>query len=187
MLIGPIAVEGTALIAREFAGELRDDFDNDFIVRSARLLNDPGISIVKQAKTLLEAGGVTAMHDPTEGGLASGIRELAGASGCGAVVNKALIPILPETEAICRHFELNPLGMLASGSLLAAVSPEYVQSIERACLDRGFRPSVIGKLTVPDRGFTLIVDGEARDLPVFAADEVAGLFATMGDSGQECA
>ncbi len=177
ILTGPIAVEGTALIAREFAENLSESFDAQFVERSARMLIDPGISIVDQAGVLLDTGGVTAMHDPTEGGLASGIREIAIASNCGAVVNRSLIPVLSETAALCAHFDMDPLGMLASGSLLAAVSPDRVPDIEKACLDRGFTPAMIGKLTVPGCGFTIVEDGLNRDLPVFAVDEVAKLFA----------
>jgi hydrogenase maturation factor len=182
MVVGPIAVEGTALIAKEFTDELAMHFDVEFVERCANLLYEPGISIVDQAETLLGTGGVSALHDPTEGGLASGIRELGMASDCGAVINRALVPVMPETQLICDHFGMDPLGMLASGSLLAAVHPDRVSEVERSCLDRGYAQSVIGKLTVPDRDFTMIVDGQSHDLPLFAADEVARLFASRGDS-----
>jgi hypothetical protein len=62
------------------------------------------------------------------------------------------------------------------------VHPDRVSEVERSCLDRGYAQSVIGKLTVPDRDFTMIVDGQSHDLPLFAADEVARLFASRGDS-----
>ena len=185
MVVEPIAVEGTALIAKEFPGELAKHFDAEFVERCANMLFEPGISIVDQAETLLDTGGISALHDPTEGGLASGIRELGVASSCGAVVNRSLIPVMPETQAICDHFGMDPLGMLASGSLLAAVRPDRVSEVERACQKRGYAASVIGKLTVPDRGFTMIVDGESRELPLFAADEVARLFAGRGDTAEK--
>ena len=66
---------------------------------------------------------MTALHDPTEGGLATGVRELALAAGCGALDRDA-VPVLPETAAVAEALGLDPLGMLASGSLLAAVEPD---------------------------------------------------------------
>ncbi len=175
VLTHPIAVEGTALIARELRNELAHSFDDAFLDRCADLLTNPGISITSHAKALLDSGGVTAMHDPTEGGLASGIREIAVASGCGAIVNRSLIPILPETEALCAHLGLDPLGLLASGSLLAAVRPERLADIEAIALDNGQRPVVIGKLAVPERGFEMVTDGSRASLPTFSADEYARL------------
>ena len=72
---------------------------------------------------VLDAGGVSALHDPTEGGLATGVRELALAADCGATVEREAVPVLPETEAIAGALDLDPLGMLASGSLLIAAAP----------------------------------------------------------------
>ena len=89
--------------------------------RAAQLPNEPGISVAKEAIALLDAGGVTALHDPTEGGLATGVRELALAAGCGATIDRDAVPVLPETAAVAEALGLDPLGMLASG----ACSPQW--------------------------------------------------------------
>jgi hydrogenase expression/formation protein HypE len=173
LLTKALAIEGTALLARECAVELSVALGPELVDRAARLLLDPGISVVADADAVLSAGGVTALHDPTEGGFATGVRELAQASGCGAIVNESLIPVLPETRAIADHYGLDPLGMLASGSLLAAVAPESVLDVEQACRDRAIPYAWIGKLTSPGRGFTLLRDGQPVDLVPFSSDEVA--------------
>jgi hydrogenase maturation factor len=180
VLTRPVAVEGTALIARELAPEVEEAFGRAFLERCQEFLIDPGISIVDHAASLLDAGGVTALHDPTEGGLASGIREIALASGCGAVVNRALIPVFPETDMLCGHFGLDPLGLLASGSLLAAVDPGRLPEIEQVARAQGIDLRTIGKLTVAERGFTMAGKSGNAPLPAFAADEVARLFASRG-------
>src|SRR5207302_9218504 len=118
-----IAIEGTALLAREVGSTRLGALEPALLERAAELLADPGISIVAEARAFLEAGGITALHDPTEGGLATGVRELALACGCGAVIDRDAIPILPETERIADLLGLDPFGMLASGSLLAAAEP----------------------------------------------------------------
>lgn len=177
ILSRPIAIEGTALIARELGEELVETFDPTFLRQCANLLLDPGISIASHARAMIETGGVTALHDPTEGGLATGVREIAIASACGAVINRDLVPVLSETARLCAQLGLDPLGLLASGSLLAAVRPELVPAIEALIWPDGSHPVVIGKLTVPERGFTLVTEGSQSDLPLFATDEYARLLA----------
>ncbi|HEY7031894.1 MAG TPA: AIR synthase-related protein [Thermomicrobiales bacterium] len=173
LLTKALAIEGTALLARERPVELTRALGRALVDRASALLVDPGISVVTDAEVVRSAGGVTSLHDPTEGGFATGIRELAQASGCGAVVNESLIPVLPETRAIAAYYRIDPLGMLASGSLLASVSPSAVPAVERACLDHGIAFSWIGKLTSPERGITLLRDGRPVELAPFTSDEVA--------------
>ena len=64
------------------------------------------------------------MHDPTEGGLATGLHELAEVAGLGATINETAIPLSNEGEAMCRALGLDPLGVITSGALLLAVAPE---------------------------------------------------------------
>jgi hydrogenase expression/formation protein HypE len=162
LLTKAIAIEGTALVARELRERLLGSVDAAVLDRAAQLLSDPGISVAAEAIELLDAGGVTALHDPTEGGLATGVRELALAAGCGATIDHDAVPVLPETAAVAEALGLDPLGMLASGSLLAAVEP-------RMPVPAG--ATEIGELT--ESGFVLRVGGEDRELPVYDTDETA--------------
>lgn len=61
-----IPIEATSLLAREFPGKL--GLDDAALRRAQNLIYDPGISITRDALIALSCGGVTAMHDPTEGG-----------------------------------------------------------------------------------------------------------------------
>jgi hydrogenase maturation factor len=173
LLTKALAIEGTALLARERRSELSQALGRDLVDRASALLQVPGISVVADAETILASGGVTALHDPTEGGFATGVAELAQASGCGAVVNETMIPILPETRAVADYYGIDPLGMLASGSLLASVSPAAVAAVEQACHDRGIDFTWIGKLTPAERGITLIRNDRPVELAPFSSDEVA--------------
>jgi hydrogenase maturation factor len=172
LLTKALAIEGTALLARERSAELSAALGHELVTRAANLLHKPGISVVADADAVLSSGGATALHDPTEGGFATGVRELAQASGCGVIVNESLIPIFPETQAIAAHYGLDPLGMLASGSLLAAVSPASVPVAEKACRERNIPFAWIGKLTSPERGYTVIRNGQPVELVSFTSDEV---------------
>ncbi len=172
LLTRAIALEGTALVARELGSRLSGDVHPLLLERAASLLSDPGISVVPEAIALLDAGGVTALHDPTEGGLANGVRELALAAGCGATIDRDSVPIMPETSAIAAALGLDPLGMLASGSLLAAVEPEAVERLGSVSDTLGFRLTRIGEVTGQAGRFMLRENSVEREMPVFDSDEI---------------
>ena len=170
-----IAVEGTAIITRELRGTLSDVFDPDFLDRAANFLHDPGISVVEDAAVIAEAGEVHAMHDPTEGGVATGIYELTQAAGYGAVIQADQLPYFEETRTLCDHLELDPRGIIASGSLLAAVAPDHVSRILSALDRHGIEASLIG--SVREQPGVILIDNENREpMPTFARDEIARLF-----------
>ncbi|MFQ6111503.1 MAG: AIR synthase family protein, partial [Nitrospinota bacterium] len=110
-----IPIEGTALMAGEREEVLRKSFGDEVVDRAREMLVEPGISVVPDALTAARSAEVHAMHDPTEGGLATGVHELALASGVGALIQRERVPVLPEGEAFCSHFGLDPLGVIASG------------------------------------------------------------------------
>ncbi|HEY7694208.1 MAG TPA: AIR synthase-related protein [Gaiellaceae bacterium] len=173
LLTKAIAIEGTALVARELRDRLGAAVDPEVVERAAGLLADPGISVVAEAMAVLDAGGVTALHDPTEGGLATGVRELALAAGCGATVDRDAVPVLPETSAIAGALDLDPLGMLASGSLLVVADAVSVDGLVAACDAIGVRLTPIGELTGRPGRFTLRLGDGERELPSYESDEVA--------------
>lgn len=175
ILTKAIAVEGTAILARDLDDRLRRDMDPALVDRAADLLHAPGISVVRDAMIATQAGAVHAMHDPTEGGVATGIHEMTEAAGLGAVIDAEALPYYPETLAICRLLELDPLGVIASGSLLVAVAPGDAEPVCRALADEGIAASVIG--TVREAPGVVLKDGDGeRCLPRFARDEIARLF-----------
>lgn len=175
LLTKGIAVEGSALLAREMASRLQGQADAALLARAAGFLHDPGISVLREARILAAIEGVHALHDPTEGGVATGIRELVQTAGCGAVIERAALPILPETAALCALLELDPLGLIASGALLAAVAPEATEQALAALRAADIPATVIGRVTeAPD---VLLCSADAAlPLPQFARDELARLF-----------
>ena len=71
---------------------------------------------------LAARGGASAMHDPTEGGVAAALFELATASGRRLTVDLDRITVHPHTTRLCAHFGLRPLGLIASGALLLTIA-----------------------------------------------------------------
>ncbi len=169
-----IAVEGTAVLAGEAAARL-SGLSRETIARAAAFLDTPGISVVHDARALCAAVRPHALHDATEGGLATALREMLEASGVGGRIDGGSIPILPETAAVCAALSLDPLGLLASGCLVAAVAPADTASALAALTAAGIAGSDIGEVT---EGPAIVVAarGEARPWPMFARDELARFF-----------
>lgn len=116
-----IAVEGTAIIGREKADELVSLVGEEMLARAKNFLSRPGISVVKDATVAMACARVHSMHDPTEGGLAMGLHEIAHAAKVGLLIEAETLPVFPETKRFCDHYHLNPLGLIASGALLITV------------------------------------------------------------------
>jgi hydrogenase maturation factor len=175
ILTKAICVEGTSILAREFYNTLSKSFDAAVLDKAANFLHNPGISVVKEASLIVNAGEVHAMHDPTEGGVATGIYEMLEAANCGAVIDGDILPIYEETKLICAALNLDPLGLIASGSLLAAVAPQDVDSIIKALDKSGIPASIIGHVT-QQTDVKITLDNHEDDLPRFTRDELTRIF-----------
>ncbi|HEY3298178.1 MAG TPA: AIR synthase family protein [Armatimonadota bacterium] len=179
-----VAVEGTSLLAREYRAELvMQGVGESTIQACADLLFDPGISVVRDAHICAETGHVTAMHDPTEGGLATGLMEMAVASGLGIEIEREAIPVLAETEEICSVLGLDSMGLIASGTLLVAVSANDCDRVIDALARSGIAASDIGCIQPKDFGLKMRIESGLVDLPAFARDEIARVF--EGGEGDE--
>ena len=178
LLTKGVAIEGTSILAREAADVLIEaGVDKRLIDKAAAFLFDPGISVVRDARIACESGDVHAMHDPTEGGLSGGLYELAAASGMGLDISYESIPVLPECAAICEVLNIDPMGLIASGSLLAAVAHEDVDDVADSLSSEGIPSSVIGRAIEEHEAVKLHKTGNIADFPRFARDEIARYFA----------
>jgi hydrogenase expression/formation protein HypE len=176
LLTKAIPLEATSLLAREQrAALLARGWPAADLDRSAAALYDPGISVVREARLAASRRAANAMHDPTEGGLATGLREMADASGVGLRVDYDRIPIRPDGTALCAAFGLDPLGAIASGSLLLAVPPDRASELLAAYAAEGIPCADVGEVVPAEEGLILIEGGGGRELPIFARDEIARL------------
>jgi hydrogenase expression/formation protein HypE len=171
-----IAIEGTAVLAREMGDRLTAQVGADVVARGRRFLQDPGISVVRDAEIVCQAGRPHAMHDPTEGGLATGLWELALASGKGIVVDLARVSLFPETVAFCQALNLDPLGLIASGALLLTATPGESPRMVEALLAAGIGATVIGQVVDGPPAVQMKSPDGLAPLPTFERDELARLF-----------
>jgi len=168
-----IAIEGTSVLAREAAGQLLSiGVGTRQLTAARKYLTDPGISVLRDARVAGDAARVHAMHDPTEGGLATALYEMAAASGLGVVIEEDQISVLPATRDLCTAANLDPLGVLASGALLIAVSDDDHGGVLSAMADIGVGAHRIGKF-VKRPGVIMVSNSRRRPVPRFERDEVA--------------
>jgi hydrogenase expression/formation protein HypE len=172
-----VPLEGAAIIAREKDTELRARGVPAATIRRARnFLRAPGISVRPEAEIACELATVHAMHDPTEGGVATALHELATAAGVGLRIDRDRLTLLPEGRVLCEALGLDPLGTIASGALLMTLAPAEAGIVIHALAREGIDCHFIGQVVAPDQGVTL-TDGTRRwPLPTFARDEIAKLF-----------
>ncbi|MBA4176633.1 MAG: hydrogenase expression/formation protein HypE [Leptothrix sp. (in: Bacteria)] len=80
---------------------------------------------------MLEASrdGVHVLRDPTRGGLATTLNEVASQSGVGMVLDEAAIPVLPQVDAACELLGLDPLYIANEGKLIAVCAPEAAAAV----------------------------------------------------------
>ena len=172
-----VPLEGAAIIAREKEAELRALGIAPAVIRRARgFLKTPGLSVRPEAEIAGELTTVHAMHDPTEGGIATALVELADAAGVGLRIDRDRIMVLPEGKALCAAFGLDPLGTIASGALLMTLAPAdagiVIHALARESIDCHF----IGQVVPREQGVTLMNGSRQEPMPVFAQDEITRLF-----------
>ena len=175
-----VSIEGTAILARERAEALRwAGVAQDVIDSAAAWITDPGISVVGDARVACEAVNVHSLHDVTEGGLVTALREVAQAASLGLAVEEGSIPVLPECAAICDALGIHPLGLLGSGALVATLPPSDVPALQAALEQAGSDGWEIGLMIEPEEGLQMIgYEGETT-LPEFSRDELARYFASL--------
>jgi hydrogenase expression/formation protein HypE len=142
--VGPAPVEGAAVLAAE-EREALVGLPAAQVDAAAAAVDDPGISVVAPALRAAQLGA-SAMHDPTEGGLAGGLHELAEASRVGLAVDADAIAWFGPGVAVCDALGCDPWATLASGCLLATF-PVAAAAGALDELDRdGYHAVVVGRV-----------------------------------------
>ncbi len=164
---GAAPVEAAAVLAQGLADRL-DSIDAAMLARAREATSRPGISIVESALLAAE-GGAAALHDPTEGGLAAGLYELADASGVRIRLDERSVLWFEPGVALCRALKVDPWGALASGALLAALPPQKGDAVCRKLEEHRIPARVIG---TAEAGVGVVLS-DGTPLPSFARDEVS--------------
>jgi hydrogenase expression/formation protein HypE len=176
LLTKGVPIEAISILGREFPDRLRDHLTPDEITRARNYLYDPGISVLQDARLSTQAGRVTAMHDPTEGGLSAALWELAEACGHTLIFDPQAVPIPPLAKRICQVFAVDPLSAIASGALLLTTQADDVGNIIQTLESNRIPCAEIG--WVEDGGAMVwrVTDEGKEQLPRPTRDEIARIY-----------
>jgi hydrogenase maturation factor len=178
LLTKGVPIEATALLARQLPERLEGIMSPTELARARDFLYDPGISVLRDARVALAAGRVTAMHDPTEGGLATALWELAEASGHSIVFHPDAVPVPELARRVCQAFGLDPLAAIASGALLLTTPAGDAPAIRRALEAQGILCAEIGKLEDGPVAVWVQIASRREPLTRPERDEIAKVFAS---------
>jgi len=171
-----VPIEGISILSREFADLLADHLSHDELMDGKNYLHYPGISVLQDAQLATSAGEITAMHDPTEGGISGALWELAIASGRTLLVNYSAIPVSPLAEKMCSVLDIDPYSTIASGALLMTVDPKDTNNVCHTFAEYGIACTKIG---IVEEGSPRVVNenGGKRDIVIRPTrDEIARLY-----------
>ena len=159
LLTRAAGIEGTAILASEFRSALIDHVDEEALERAGEFLSE--IDVIPAAKALQSVA--TGLHDPTEGGVLTGLYEMAEATDRTFVVDREAIPIRSLTTRLCDVMEVDPLAIFGSGALLATVPAHSAEEAVEAVEATGTSATIIGR--VEDGREGLVLDGQAVTTP----------------------
>ncbi len=167
VVIGNIAMAGTAIIAEDKSTELLTRFSESYINKARSIIENLSI---QNALKIIEDYNISYIQALSEGGINAALWEMADMGKIGLTVSLRDIPILQESVEVCNHFDINPYELLSSGAILVTTSDG--NKLVDACLDGGTMAMVIGKVTKSNDKL-IINEDEKRFLTV---PEVDGIY-----------
>ena len=143
ILSGPVGVHGIAVMSR------REGLEFSFPLQSDCA---PLNGLVSE---MLKAGGpIHCLRDPTRGGLATTLNEIAGQSRVEIEIDEALIPVSEGVRAACEMLGLDPLYVANEGKLVAFVTPDAERPVLEAMRGQryGHEAAAIGRVASGEPG-----------------------------------
>lgn len=136
-----LCLEGTAILVSDYEDRCSKILNEEEITEAKAYVNL--ISVVKEGII----GGkcnVSSMHDITEGGVLGALWEVVSASGTGFIVEKELMPLSDITHKVCDEFNVDPLKLISSGSMLMTTNnPQVVLAKLKYA---GIKGTIIGNI-----------------------------------------
>jgi len=177
---GP-AIEATGLLATVYEKELIKKLSPQVVEKAKGYLRD--MTVIKDALVAKSCGGVTAMHDATEGGVIGGLFEVANASEVGMIVDEKKIVFPDEIKMVMESLGIDAVKAISEGTLIITASPDKADNIVKKLEKEGIPSSVAGEVTPKERGRTLIrLDGTKEPLKIPEQDPFwPAFFKGLGD------
>jgi len=170
---GP-SIEAAALLAILYQDRLRKELGDEIVDRACARADQ--ITVVSDALTAFRAGGVSAMHDATEGGVLGGLWEMSIASGLGLEADLDAVDVPDDIAKVAAALDFDPWRAISEGTLLAAVRPDAVAQVASEWQDAGIQSWQIGRFTASRSTVTIHRDGKTTEMTEPGEDPFWGLF-----------
>jgi hydrogenase expression/formation protein HypE len=162
---GPIAQHGIAIMS------VREGLQFDTTITS----DTAALSGLVEAM-LAAAPGIHVLRDPTRGGLASTLNEIAGQAGVGMVLQEDAIPIDEQVRAACELLGFDPLYVANEGKLIAIVDPADGERVLSAMQAHplGTRAAAIGEVAAGPAGIVTLKSsiGSSRIVDMLSGEQL---------------
>ncbi|MBL8324073.1 MAG: hydrogenase expression/formation protein HypE [Rubrivivax sp.] len=120
LVSGPIGDHGVAILSLRESLEFETTIESD----TAALHG-----LVAAMLAAVPEGAIRTLRDPTRGGLATTLNEVARQSSVGMLLHEAAIPVRAQVEAACELLGLDPLYIANEGKLIAIVAPAHADAV----------------------------------------------------------
>ena len=163
-------LEGAGIIASDFEEELSGVLTPEEIREAKGYLKE--VSVLKEG---VAAGkvGTAGMHDITEGGVLGAVWELSEIADVGLLIDEESIPVTPVTRKLCKHFGIDCLRLISSGSMMIIAHPEKKDAVMEAVRAAGVPVACIGTVTEAAAGrFMVRADGTKTAITPPESDEL---------------
>ena len=156
ILTGPIGDHGMAVMAHRHGLSIDDRLHSDVA---------PINGLIRDALATA-AGGVVAMKDPTRGGLASALTEMAEKSGVGIIVDELAVPVTPQVRAASELLGIDPMHVANEGKAVIGVRAEAADRVLLALHAHplGRDAAIIGVCSAERAGAVILDTGVGRRL-----------------------
>lgn len=169
MMSKSVGLEGSGIIACDYEEELKEVLTEEEIAKAKSFLDL--VSVVNEG---VAAGtvGTHGMHDITEGGIMGAVWEMCQISHRGAQIWEDKIPMEPEVEKICKHFDINPMRLISSGSMVIVVPADKKDAMIAAMDKAGVNCNIIGRIEEESFGIMRTSDKGTFGVEPPYADEI---------------
>lgn len=179
MLTKGVPIEAVSIMAREIPERFAGILSQEQLNTARDYLFHPGISITTDASLATHSGRVTAMHDPTEGGLSGALWELAEASQLRLIVDLSRVQISEIAQIMCQQIGIDPFAAISSGALLFTCHPDDATAIQDSLSNAGISCSEIGFAEEGPPQVINTTHGLRQILNRPLRDEIARIFETQ--------